>query len=1156
MTATARPPPANRDGNRSWSRTIPASIILAFAVAITVTTFVAFRIQYATIIDNTQREIESIAFLKVRQFDLWLNERRADITFTGRNVLFAEAVERWLKSGAREGRVADSLRATLDDMRVVDEYDSIVLFDLHGAQKLSIGTDVKVGEEDREQVAETIRRESVTLSDLHFAGDENSSHMVMEFFGPVYVREAGVLRPVAVIAFRINATEIINPMLQTWPVPTESGEVVLVRREGDEVVVLNDLRHYRSAPIKLRFPASQYNLPAAMAMRQDTGVVKGIDYRGTPVLASFEAVPGTPWHLVAKLDADEAYAPVRGVAINLSVIAALAFLAASGITIFWWRLHLAHELARDVAQQTERRALVAHFDYLAKYANDMIVLARDTGEIIDVNDRVLSVSGYSREELLRMRGRDLIDQESRETIVRNLGGVGQDGVVFETTGIRKNGSKVPLEVSARSIEVDGKRYLQGIIRDITERKAAEEHLRSLNLLYSTLNGSNEAMVRAGTRRELCERICGVVAQQGGWRGAWIGFVDPATRRIVPEAWSESMAPFIENMVVSVDPEIPQGRGPTSIAARTGKPYFCNDVYADPVTAPWRGFVDKMGIGSAAAVPLRVDNEFTGVINLYAGQTNFYSPEVQALLIQLGDDTSYALDAFDREQRRRRAEDALLQSEAKFRGMAEQSLVGISIVGPGGFLYVNSRFAKMFGYTVDEVKKMMPQDFVAEQDRARVLETMRNRMAGEIQYANFIFHGVRKDGTIIDVEVHGSRMEVDGKGASIAVMLDISDRKRAEETIRRANRALKALSNCNMALVHASSEEWLLNEICRVVVYVAGYRLAWVGFAEHDPQKTVRPVAHAGYSEGYMERANITWADTTSGQGPAGAAIRTQKPQIVQDARTDPQYELWRDNAVRIGYGSVLALPLVSAGTVLGALCIYAAEHNGFDVEEIRLLSELVDDLAFGIITLRVRAEYRTSAERLRRSMEATIEAIAGTVEMRDAYTGGHQRRVAELAMAIAGEMGMTEDEIHGIHLAGVVHDLGKIQVPAEILSKPAKLTKIEYELIKVHSQAGYEILKGIEFPWPIAQLVYQHHERLDGSGYPRGLKGEEILIGAKILAVADTIEAMSSHRPYRAGLGIDAALAEITKNSGKLFDAAAVDACVKLFREKRFAFST
>ncbi|HEX5363135.1 MAG TPA: HD domain-containing phosphohydrolase, partial [Gallionella sp.] len=195
-------------------------------------------------------------------------------------------------------------------------------------------------------------------------------------------------------------------------------------------------------------------------------------------------------------------------------------------------------------------------------------------------------------------------------------------------------------------------------------------------------------------------------------------------------------------------------------------------------------------------------------------------------------------------------------------------------------------------------------------------------------------------------------------------------------------------------------------------------------------------------------------------------------------------------------------------------------------------------------------ELRESEKKLRINLLDSVTALAAIVEMRDPYTAGHQRRVAQLAVAIAKELNLADHMIEGIHLAGVVHDVGKIQVPAEILSKPGRLTELEYRLIQEHVQSGYEILKTIEFPWPIAQILRQHHERLDGSGYPQGLVGEQILPEAKIMAVADVVESMISHRPYRPGLGLDAALAEIEANRDKLFDPAAVNACIKLFRER------
>ena len=195
---------------------------------------------------------------------------------------------------------------------------------------------------------------------------------------------------------------------------------------------------------------------------------------------------------------------------------------------------------------------------------------------------------------------------------------------------------------------------------------------------------------------------------------------------------------------------------------------------------------------------------------------------------------------------------------------------------------------------------------------------------------------------------------------------------------------------------------------------------------------------------------------------------------------------------------------------------------------------------------------RRSVERIRKALGATVQAIAVIVEARDPYTAGHQRRVADLARSIATEMNLPDDQIDGIRVAATIHDLGKISVPAEILSKPTKLKKTEFDLIKEHSQSGYDILKDIDFPWPVARIVLEHHERMNGSGYPNGLTGDNILMESRIIAVADVVESMGSHRPYRPSLGIEAALEEIEKNRGTHYDNAVADACLRVFREKGY----
>ncbi|MGE5269929.1 MAG: HD-GYP domain-containing protein [Thiohalocapsa sp.] len=234
--------------------------------------------------------------------------------------------------------------------------------------------------------------------------------------------------------------------------------------------------------------------------------------------------------------------------------------------------------------------------------------------------------------------------------------------------------------------------------------------------------------------------------------------------------------------------------------------------------------------------------------------------------------------------------------------------------------------------------------------------------------------------------------------------------------------------------------------------------------------------------------------------------------------------------------------------------IYAAERDAFHRDELDLLQELAGNCAYGIRSIRDRTARDNALQRWHASLESAIDALAGTVELRDPYTAGHQQRVATLAAAIGRELDLGGEQIQGLYLAGIVHDIGKIKIPAEILSRPGQLSDIELALIKTHPQAGHDILKGVDFPWPIAQMVLQHHERLDGSGYPNRLRGDDILLEARILAVADVAEAMMSHRPYRPALGLEAALREVEAHKGRRYDARVADACIALFGRKGFRF--
>ena len=508
--------------------------------------------------------------------------------------------------------------------------------------------------------------------------------------------------------------------------------------------------------------------------------------------------------------------------------------------------------------------------------------------------------------------------------------------------------------------------------------------------------------------------------------------------------------------------------------------------------------------------------------------------------------------------RKAAQEALERAEEKFREIFQDAPEGIFQTSPEGrVVTMNPASAEMLGYesaaeAVAAIQDAAQDLWVYPEERARFVALLEQQ--GTVRDYQYRFK--RKDGKQIWLSATVKKITgPDGKTIYYqGFNEDITEQKRLEAALQANARELQLLSEINNTLVHAKSEEELLRACCRIMVETGGYRMAWVGFAEEGPGKPVVPVAHYGYEDGYLKVVKITWADAEQGQGPGGRAIRSGKVEIAEDFCADPVMTPWHEEALQRGYHSVIALPLRLSEGNMASLIAYRAKNGGFSISERRLMEQIASDLAYGIANQRAEIARTRHQEDLRAALEQTIDVIAETVDQRDPYTAGHERRVADLCMRIAQKLGLPEDRSHGLHLAASIHDLGKIGIPAEILSKPGLLTSTQFNLLKEHVQLGYDILKDIAFPWPIAEMILQHHERLDGSGYPQGLKADAISLEARILAVADVVEAMSSHRPYRASKGIDVALDEILAQSGTLYDAQVADACARIFREDGYEF--
>lgn len=528
--------------------------------------------------------------------------------------------------------------------------------------------------------------------------------------------------------------------------------------------------------------------------------------------------------------------------------------------------------------------------------------------------------------------------------------------------------------------------------------------------------------------------------------------------------------------------------------------------------------------------------------------------------------------------------ARLLSEAKVR--AEKAFTDAVIDSAPGIFFATDRDGRLVrwnsvaerfsGLGVDALVGADALQFVADEDRPVAEAAMRDTLESGGSQVQLRLQGV--DG-VRDSLLTSRRAEIGGSPYLIGFGVDVTERVRAEAEVRQARdgleervtartaeleaanlrlkrteRALLTLSWSNQALAQATEADDLLQDVCVAAVETGGYVMAWVGRVEDDDAKTIVPVARAGADDGFLEEAEISWGDVPTGQSEAGRSVRDNRAVIVADTGSDPGYGPWREAVAARGFRSALSLPLSDPrGVTWGVFCLYAAEPGAFDDREVALLEELAMDLSFGIESLSVRAKrdeaetrLRDSYMRLEHMMGDTVSAMGRIVEARDPYTQGHERRVAEIARSLAVEMGLDDDAVASVEMAALLHDIGKLCVPAEILTKPVTLSASEFEMIKDHSRQGYEILKDIAFPWPIADIVLQHHERMDGSGYPSGLKAEQILRPARILAVADVVEAMASHRPYRPLIGLTQAMETIREGTDK-FDPDVVQACEVLY---------
>ncbi|MFZ1036448.1 MAG: PAS domain S-box protein, partial [Smithella sp.] len=513
---------------------------------------------------------------------------------------------------------------------------------------------------------------------------------------------------------------------------------------------------------------------------------------------------------------------------------------------------------------------------------------------------------------------------------------------------------------------------------------------------------------------------------------------------------------------------------------------------------------------------KVEHDFADigkrVMLLNARQIQKASGKERIILLAIEDITERKLV----ESQKETALDALRKSEDNFHRSLDDSPLGVRIVtADGETLYANQAIVDIYGCdSIEELKGAPLKDLYTPESYAEFKIRKGKRERGEFCPPEYEISIVRKNGEVR--HVYAFRKEIFWNGARQfqVIYQDITDRKRAEETLKKSESKYRLLADNIHDVIFVMDMNLTYSYLSPSVKLLRGY----------EPEEAMKQTP----------AETVTPSSLNLAMGILSEIMELEKSEHrdINVSRTF-QVEMIRKDGTTVW-------------TEVNAFLIRDENQRATGI--MGVTRDITD-------RRRSEEELQKTLGRLRKSIDTTIGVLVSAVESRDPYTAGHQLRVADLARAIATEMGLPQDKIDGIRMAGSIHDIGKLSIPVEILSKPTRLTDVEFTLIKGHSKIGYEMLKDVESPWPLAQIVYQHHERMNGTGYPRNLKGDEILIEARIMTVADVVEAIASHRPYRAALGIEIALEEIEKNKGIFYDTTVADACLRLFREKGYQFT-
>ncbi|MGE0040739.1 MAG: PAS domain S-box protein [Vicinamibacterales bacterium] len=772
------PPDTPELPGRLWG----LALLVGFSLATAVASHIYYREFSERLRTETARELSAETDLKSAAIWQWRRERLGDARRLAGDTMVAAMTRDLLArpDGPAEVAAFERLFSTFAYYR---QYDALLVFDAQGTLRLSLpAREPPVDQVLVDGAVRALDDYQVALLDLYRVGETDAPRLASVV--PILDEHT---RPLGVVVLRIDPALSLYPLTTAWPTDSETTETLLVRRDGDGVLFLNDLRFSPDAALRLRMPMTHRSLLAVQAVLGGRGVREGTDYRDAQVLGAVARVPDSPWYVVTRIDKAELAARLASRLSLILIIGTLAILSTgAGIGLLLWRQRVAAYRRYAGATQALQASGLKMRTLLGNSPTVIYTLQSVDGRLepADVSENVERLFGYTPAEALQRNWWiDHVHPEDREDTARRMASLDdRDSLSHEYRFIRKDGGTVWIHDDLRVTRREGGRPADafGAWNDVTARRIEQQRAVRLTRLYAALSQTNEAIVRSTTERELFDRVCTAAVDHGGMALAWVGMVDPTGDVRVVASYGAGVA-YLDDIRISARADDPHGRGPVGTAIRESRAYWLNDFPHAEATAPWRDRGQPFGWQAAAALPLTREGVPVGALTLYAYSPEAFDEDGQRLLGEMASDISFALGSFSREASRLATEHALRESEQRYRTMFAEGGLPMLLINPddGRIVDANTAAQSFYGWDRSTLLGMSIGDITLlppDELRAALVQAASGA-------ARFAFRHRIATGAVREVDVFASTIVVQGQRRLLSTVVDVTSRRNAENALR-------------------------------------------------------------------------------------------------------------------------------------------------------------------------------------------------------------------------------------------------------------------------------------------------------------------------------------------------------------------------------------